>query len=1457
MAKRNSIGKKVLASVLSVTLVVPSMSSIIGTAAETTKYTGKLYTSKSSNGYDAYKAAGELNVEVMSEGITLLKKGGTLPLSNTAKISVFGKNSVSPVYGGSGSAGGTSAGDVTLLSALDDEGFDVNPELVKFYNNDELSGSGRGSISMGTTWSKGLNTGETAVDKYPQSVTDSYKNYSDAAVVVISRIGGEGFDLPRQSVNTEGRSNQWEHYFQLDDNEEAMLEMVKANFDKVIVLLNCPTQMQVPELQADSGIDDILWIGCPGTTGFTAVAEALSGKVNPSGSTVDIWASDFTQDPTYYNLAKNDNIAYKYENYGTADQKVKDEYSANGQADSTVDSLNTYGEVTNRYFNELGEAGTYHQTAYEEGIYYGYRYYETRAAAYDGAVTINNEETFKDGDAWYDASVTYPFGYGLSYTEFEWTTTWKVTSAAGTVKEKITAKTDKIIATVTVKNVGDVAGKDTVQLYYSAPYFEGGIEKSNVVLAGFEKTKLLAPNESETVTIEIDASDMASYDYNDANGNGWQTYELDAGNYNVYVGENSHDAWTGAENSSKLKVEVVDEGNGANGIIVNIDTALEGMYDGMKSTNQYNTSSAYFVAEGETIDGVEGMGMDEGLSRADWNATWPTPPTLEDLTVTQDWLDSMETRKWMESKSTMKEGDALEEAFEKYDTGADWERDWSDMYAVDENGNTVKATSNKGLWNTGKAYTKDNPAPIQLIDMAGVAYDDDEAWAKYLSQLTISQMSQLISDSGFKITCDDYEALGMAYVTIGDGGTGYTRVGDANTTELTAGNTYCSTPMMAATWNFDLMVELGEMMGEEGIWLDMQGLYGPGTDLHRSPFGGRNFEYFAEDPYLAGKIAAAYVIGAQSKGVIPFSKHFFMNDTETNRDTEGLVTWATEQAIREIYLKNAEIMVKEGNAMGFMTAFNRIGYEYLASDDYATLTNVLRNEWGFTGILTTDAFNNYQDTHAILRAGANVTLNMNGSGAVLYNDQVINNATSIYWIRRSVQQICYTMLRMNSMNKTTEYADNLNAESTNLYYIAGDTVNFSVASDMMNAAIKADSRFSSYRYALADDYSLTNADVDVAVSYSDAFTALGLSIADDGTVTGTIPANCADGIYDLTFGIKVIEDGEESWIGWQTASFSITVGELKYLDQNVAIAQIAEPFEMYVQAGKGAEANNGNPEYKIVGGELPAGLSLSKDGKITGTPTAAGKYSFTLSASTGKAATDNVIVNVLIYVNDYYGTIEYEACDLPDATVGEFYIASVGTAVASGNHGITYSFVESSGGGNGGSGGGGGAPAPIDAGPGGPGGFGGSSNVLPEGLQITANGIIYGVPTEAEEGATFKVTASAAGYEDVECEFTLNILAADAGEAPGETVEGKGIVSVEKTSEGLVDTYTITYDDGTTYVFTVTNGADGAQGPVGPAGADGKDAASGCSSSLAGTAIATVSVMVVLAGSLVFRKKED
>lgn len=507
-------------------------------------------TQKATNKAEAFANAQEVNLKLAEEGFVLLKnENAALPMNKGARISVFSKNSVNLSYGGSGSGGFDTSNNKNLYESLNDAGFVTNPTLKRFY---ESSQSGPVRTANSSDLDNGDNqkiaTAETPQSKYTDAVRNSYADYSDAALVVITRIGGEGFDLPRYQGDSEGAVSADSHYLELDQNEIDLLTAVTdGTFKRVVVVFNTPSSFEATFLKdsayaafADK-IDAAVWIGFTGSNGITALGEILNGDVNPSGRLVDTWAADFTKNPSFAN-------------FGTG----------------------CLPDTTDKY-----DGGMYYSVDYEEGIYVGYRYYETRG------------ET--DGEDWYNANVVYPFGYGLSYTTFDWT----VGDASASEIELGTT----ITVPVTVKNAGSVAGKDVVQLYASAPYTLGGIEKAHKVLVGFAKTKLLQPGESETVTVSFDPYSAASYDYRDANSNGFSGYELEAGEYTLYVSRNAHES----EKAIALNL--------AADVQIGTDPTTDS-----EVVNRYTDSENFLDSDWQ---------LDTMLSRADWEGTWPTPQTAQ------------------------------------------------------------------------------------------------------------------------------------------------------------------------------------------------------------------------------------------------------------------------------------------------------------------------------------------------------------------------------------------------------------------------------------------------------------------------------------------------------------------------------------------------------------------------------------------------------------------------------------------------------------------------------------------------------------------------------------------------------------------------------------------------------------------------------------------------------------
>ena len=693
------------------------------------KVTSVYPTQKATNKAEAFANAQEVNLKLAEEGFVLLKnENAALPMNKGARISVFSKNSVNLSYGGSGSGGFDTSNNKNLYESLNDAGFVTNPTLKRFY---ESSQSGPVRTANSSDLDNGDNqkiaTAETPQSKYTDAVKNSYADYSDAALVVITRIGGEGFDLPRYQGDSEGAVSPDSHYLELDQNEIDLLTAVTdGTFKRVVVVFNTPSSFEATFLKdsayaafADK-IDAAVWIGFTGSNGITALGEILNGDVNPSGRLVDTWAADFTKNPSFVN-------------FGTG----------------------YLPDTTAKY-----DGGMYYSVDYEEGIYVGYRYYETRG------------ET--DGEDWYNANVVYPFGYGLSYTTFDWT----VGDASASEIELGTT----ITVPVTVKNTGSVAGKEVVQLYASAPYTLGGIEKAHKVLVGFAKTKLLQPGESETVTVSFDPYSAASYDYRDANSNGFSGYELGAGEYTLYVSRNAHES----EKAIALNL--------AADVQIGTDPTTDS-----EVVNRYTDSEDFLDSDWQ---------LDAMLSRADWEGTWPTPQTAQQHAGTD--------RLYEEIRS-------------------------------EEHNNPTDFDSEEYPW-FGEEPTltlRDLLPSAEAEGYEPVVSYDDERWEELMMGCDEEEMIALINNGAYHTLA--MESVGLPATIHGDGPSGFTCFMSKEQVNGTC--QYVSEPVMASTWNINLMNELGEAIGEEGTIGDKatgqpySSIYAPGVNIHRSLFGGRCSEY--------------------------------------------------------------------------------------------------------------------------------------------------------------------------------------------------------------------------------------------------------------------------------------------------------------------------------------------------------------------------------------------------------------------------------------------------------------------------------------------------------------------------------------------------------------------------------------------------------------------------------------
>ena len=838
----------------------------------------------------------EVNTELVSEGVTLLENNGALPLAGGANVNVFGWASTAPVYGGVGSGALNDQYAVTdLITGLKNAGLNVNQDLVDFY---EAYQAERPSVGM---WAQDWTLPEPNVNAYTDELMASAKEFSDTALVVISRPGGENADMPTDMAavvdgtwkerdaltgnsyfngvydDTLNEGNDWDagdHYLQLSNREEEMLQMVCDNFDKVIVLINTNNAMELGFLE-EYGVDAAVYTPCPGQNGFDAVGLVLAGEVNPSGKTVDTFLYDLFNTPIANNFGQ-----FMYDNM--------DEYAVVSTNFSTGTEVTAIPSFVN----------------YVEGIYVGYKFYETAAA--EGLID-------------YDSTVVYPFGYGLSYTTFEQT------------MSDITVDGDTISFDVTVTNTGSVAGKNVVEVFYNPPYTNGGIEKSTANLVAFDKTDVLEPGASQTLTISFKAEDMASYDtYGEA------AYVLEAGDYIISINSDSH--------------TVLDSR------VYNVPETI--VYDEGRSTDLTAVTNQFENVEGDVTY----------LSRADHFANYA------EATAAPASLSMSEEHKASFLNNS------------NYDP--------NNYNNADDVMPTTGAKNN-----------------IQLVEMRGLDYDDPQ-WDTFLDQLTVTEMSELIAMGGYQTApinsigkVQTYDCDGPASIN-----NNFTQQGSIG---------FAGTVMMASTWNTDTVYKFGSSIGRMADDLDVSGWYAPAMNIHRSAFSGRNFEYYSEDGVLSGKLAAQAVQGAESHGVYSYIKHYALNDQETNRNTM-LCTWANEQSIREIFLKPFELAVKEGGADAVMSSFNYIGTEWAGASN-ALCNTVLRDEWGFVGMVLTDYFGvyGYMDADQAIRNGTDFCLVNYPTETNYLTDTT--SATGVLAARQAVKNILYT-----AVNSRAYAEENLN-----------------------------------------------------------------------------------------------------------------------------------------------------------------------------------------------------------------------------------------------------------------------------------------------------------------------------------------------------------------------------------------------------------------------------------------------
>lgn len=813
---------------------------------------------------ESIESAENLAQEIAEEGIVLLKNNEQmLPLSNNKNLNVFGWASIAPCYGGTGSGAlNDSYQFVDLLEGLSNSDFNINEELSDFYRG---YAEERPEIGM---FEQDWTLPEPPVDTYPKDMIENAKEFSENALIVLTRAGGEQTDLPRTltRVTYNNNSEEYEdfpegtHYLEPSQSERNMIDLVCQNFENVILVYNSANAMELGIADEYEQIKSVLWVPGTGNYGFNALGEILSGEINPSAKTADTFVRDLTATPSWNNFGD-----FEYENM--------DEFAV------SEDDPYVPGAVP-------------HFVNYTEGIYVGYKFYET--ASEEGLLN-------------YEDIVQYPFGYGLSYTTF--------TQEMG---EMIINENGDISFDVTITNTGTVAGKDVVEVYYDPPYTNGGIEKASANLIAYDKSELLEPGQSQTLNISFNAEEMASYDDTEEGH-----YVLEEGEYVISINSDSH--------------TVIDSE------IYRVDSTVVYDESNARSTDLVAAHNQFEFAEGD----ITYLSRANGFENFEEAIAAPVSYSMP------------------------------EEAKTGFVNNSNFE--------PEEDPNLEMPTT--GAKND-----------ISILELRGADYDD-ERWEDLLDNLTIDEMVELIALGGYQtapaksidkiatIDCDGPAALNNNFTGVGSIG-------------------FPAGVMLANSWNEDLAYAFGENIGIMADDMNVSGWYAPAMNIHRSAFGGRNFEYYSEDPYLSGRSAVNAISGAWSEGVYAYIKHFALNDQETRR-WEMLCVWADEQAIRELYLKPFEMCVKDGGATAVMSSYNYIGNQWAGASS-PLLINVLREEWGFNGSVLTDYFADFgfmDAERAIYNGGSSCLINRDIDTNYITNT---DSPTTVHHMREACHDVLYT-----------------------------------------------------------------------------------------------------------------------------------------------------------------------------------------------------------------------------------------------------------------------------------------------------------------------------------------------------------------------------------------------------------------------------------------------------------------
>lgn len=1329
------------------------------------------------NSAELQEAMENLNLQIAEEGVVLLKnKNNALPFArNDRHVTVFhscwdpwSKESYAGnVVGdmeigcsGNGGSGGVLPSDPkSVYDGLEENGFDVNKAVRNLY--DKYKVDYNYAKKEGTKYvydDNYINTVDGPNLNILKKAEKSFYNFGDAAIITISRQEGEGTDIIGSSVFFDEDAHKEKgvnHYLELNTGEKELIKYAKETFDKVIVVINTGMQMELGELEDDDGIDAILWSGIAGENGLKAIGGVLSGAVNPSGRLPDTWAADLTKDPTYINFGKGTHL------------------------DEVADSPNVgQGQYYGNASINGGGYGMY-GVDYSEGIYVGYRFYET-------ADTIGY---FTENGGYYNRTngVVYPFGHGLSYTTF----TQKI------VNSDMTG--DTISLEVEVENTGTMAGKEVVQVYYNPPYTAGEIEKSSANLVAFAKTEVLKAGAKQTITLTFDKRDMASYDYNDANNDGHKGYELEEGDYTISINKNSHEAWTNGSITYNHETKTDFDTDNKTG------KTIEQLFSG--EGNIYNVDRTEFTVDGS---GVEYMKRSTAEEQNGFAVTFPQvrlgqakdtvgdgePPSYPDgYAYLKDGLDQIFFFS-LRGNDPVGTADDYAKRYEQYGMAYDWLKTDTDCH-----GWTQKATREEG-----------EKAEIQLKQMIGIEMDDTvlteeatplaaegkafagktgkEAWDIFMNQLTYDEISTLVNNAYFQTAAVD--SIGKP---VTDDNDGPAQLRNHDDTKYSYG--FASACTIAATWNEVLSEEYGKLMGEWALQNGMTGWYGPSMNIHRSPFCGRNYEYYSEDPVLSGFLGAAAVKGAHSKGLISYIKHFAMNNQETDR--ANVIVWSDEQTMREIYLKSFEKAIKDSDSLGLMLSMNNLGL-FQAASNYNFSVKLLREEWGYNGIIISD-----------YSAGKGVQYNLRcqvipltqGNYAAVSAEWDAEKGYPVFegkaayteWFaaRKTSQYLLYTMCKSNAIKTKADLSVFVpDGETIELnMYLGQDNVYIPMAKDGVS---KVYEHFKLENITYADQANFDSRTQDSANLFFS-----GYRVNKDGFFAFDDEAGfTAPGVTEFRI-TGITEEGDEV-----VRNLKVNVLPPITLENMHAVA--GQPFntKAVIMDIEGLVINEIS-DARVYDTDIP-GITVDSAGNVTGTPTTAGTYYI------------NFVLNDEYYITNIPLVVHEEGW----APTPEFRV----------NNGILqYRVME---------------------------GMWQNIGVVASVEKTSTDGLVdtYTVTFSNGESFTYTVTNGADGADgaagdkgdkgDTGLKGDAGAAGADGADGTDgkDGADGKGIESAKVNDKGEL---VIRYTDGTEVNLGVVKGADGKDGVDGANGNDGADG-KGCGSAVDVTAPLAVSAGLILAG---------